>query len=132
MDKEILKSHNDLNIFRWQISLFLCPPFQSQPIGHRNGTGVCLAAVATVGIFGGSFAVKKFNSCGIRGVFGVYLDETQAKVVKIRRPLYYEDVLMHTFGQIFPLLRWKIFSHQKRTGRNECNSGRKLSTQNRN
>ena len=97
MDKEIFKSHNDLNIFRWQISLFLCPPFQSQPIGHRNGTGVCLAAVATVGIFGGGFAMKNFNSCDIRGVFGGYPDETQASVVKIRHPLDYEDVLIHTF-----------------------------------
>ena len=44
--------------------MFLCPPSETQPTRHRGGAGAGVAALATVGLFGGGVAFVGSDSCG--------------------------------------------------------------------
>ena len=95
IDNEISAAQLDLALIRNETAMFLKPPQPTKSTRQRRGAGagVGLAALATVGLFGGGLAVGSSDSCGLRGFFGNCQDQSKANAENIRRFADFQNTL---------------------------------------
>ena len=91
--------------------MFLRPP--SKRTRQRRGACVGLAALATIGLFGGGDAMGSSDSFSPRGIFGGYHDEAKANAANIRRISDFQDVLTEFFTEFSPDTDGKFFLVKK-------------------
>ena len=58
--------------------MFLSPTERTEPNRQKRGAKVGLAALAAVGLFGGTVAVGASDSSGLREIFGNIQDQSKA------------------------------------------------------
>ena len=87
IDYEISLAQQDLALIRNETALLLTPPKPPKSTRQRRGagTGVGLAALAAVGLFGGGLAVGGSDSCGLRGIFGNCQNQPKTNAENVRR-----------------------------------------------
>ena len=111
IDDEISAAQLDLALIRNETAMFLKPPQLTKSIRQRRGAGagVGLAALATVGLFGGGLAICGSDSCDLRKIFGNCQDQSKANAESIRRLAdfqnsltdYVTEFITHTDEQFF-------------------------------
>ena len=92
IENEIAEAQKDLLVICNETSMFLSPP-KPETTRQRRGAAVGMAALAAVGLFGSGVAMGNSDSCGLRGIFGGYHDQTKANAENFRIISEFQDVL---------------------------------------
>ena len=92
IDNGISAAQLDLALIRNETAIFLKPPQPTKSTRQRRGAGagIGLAALAAVGLFGG---VGSSDSCGLRGFFRNFQDQSKADAENIRRLADFQNSL---------------------------------------
>ena len=90
IDQGILEDRKHLQFILYATAMFLS---STQPNRQKCGAKVGLAALAALGLLGGGLAVGASDSCGLRGIFGNFQDQSKADAENIHRWAGFQDPL---------------------------------------
>ena len=107
IENEIAEAQKNLVIPN-ETSMFLSPP-KPETTRQRRGAAVGMASLAAVGLFGSGVAMGNSDSCGLRGIFGGYHDQTKANAENIRTISEFQDVLTDFVTELSTNTDEKVF-----------------------